>query len=268
VLLETLYSGFSGVVGVTLSALTFWLAFVFAKTVWFVAAPSAANRPAQWFAFIVAGLVVTLIFADSLRTRRDEMENIPLWLLREYLHMAPRALSQARRSAVRARGLVRIRVAECSDILADLASRSKAASKVEMAAQFPGIPWPSVLAQISYFEGVLVLRPDRSAVTLTVTLRFELRALLPRRAAPVDVPPEEPEVVPVSEPEKLTPHEVLGVSPRASISEIKVAYRKRVKECHPDRFAMMDATARKMAEQWTKALNAAYESLVTRRPGN
>jgi curved DNA-binding protein CbpA len=77
--------------------------------------------------------------------------------------------------------------------------------------------------------------------------------------------PAEPEPVSVDEPENLSPCEILGVGADASIAKIKVAYRNRVKQCHPDRFAGMDEDSRMLAEEWTKALNAAYESLVIRK---
>jgi curved DNA-binding protein CbpA len=71
--------------------------------------------------------------------------------------------------------------------------------------------------------------------------------------------------VPVNEPEKLGAYEILGLSATASLAEIKAAYRKRVKECHPDLFAGMDQPAKALAERWTKALNAAYAGLKSRR---
>ena len=51
------------------------------------------------------------------------------------------------------------------------------------------------------------------------------------------------------------------------VSGAKLAYRKRVKECHPDLFAGMDQNAQALAERWTKALNAAYSTLKPRRMG-
>ena len=50
----------------------------------------------------------------------------------------------------------------------------------------------------------------------------------------------------------------------ASLVEIKAAYRKRIKECHPDLFAGMDQRAMALAERWTRALNAAYSKLNPR----
>ncbi len=98
------------------------------------------------------------------------------------------------------------------------------------------------------------------------------RSALPARAGkerePARPGPEVPPPgVPVNDPEKLSAYEILGLPPSASVAEIKKAYRKRVKECHPDLFAGMDEQARVLAERWTTALNAAYATLNPRRRG-
>src|SRR5262249_53228446 len=80
-------------------------------------------------------------------------------------------------------------------------------------------------------------------------------------------PESAPDAVPVNEPEKLSAYEILGLSPSASLAEIKTAYRKRVRACHPDLFAGTDEQARALAERWTKALNAAYATLNPRQRG-
>jgi hypothetical protein len=57
---------------------------------------------------------------------------------------------------------------------------------------------------------------------------------------------------------------VLGLSPGASSNDIRVAYRRRIQEWHPDRFAagsLMQTTA----EDHTKELNEAYECLYKKR---
>ena len=123
-------------------------------------------------------------------------------------------------------------------------------------------------------DGVLFLGEDRARVTLMDPFRLRLRWMLgrqqrsgkgqePARPRPEPAPP----AVPVNEPEKLSAYEILGLSPSASVLQIKTAYRKRVKECHPDLFAGMDQPARDLAERWTKALNAAYATLKPRQRG-
>ena len=65
------------------------------------------------------------------------------------------------------------------------------------------------------------------------------KAREPARTSPE--PP--PGAVPVNDPEKLSAYEILGLSPLASAVEIKRAYRKRVKDCHPDLFAAAEQHA-------------------------
>jgi len=121
---------------------------------------------------------------------------------------------------------------------------------------------------------VLFLGEDASRVTLMEPFRLRLRWMLEREQSarrerePARPRPEPaPRAVPVNEPEKLSAYEILGVSPSASVLEIRMAYRKRVKECHPDLFAGMDQQAKALAERWTKALNAAYATLNPRHRG-
>ena len=126
---------------------------------------------------------------------------------------------------------------------------------------------------MSLLDGVLFLGEDGCRVTLMEPFRLRLRLILKREprerrwqepAPPSPEPP--PQAVLVNDPERLSAYEILGLSPSASLMEIKAAYRKRVKECHPDLFAGMDQQAKALAERWTRSLNAAYASLNPRHP--
>jgi len=64
------------------------------------------------------------------------------------------------------------------------------------------------------------------------------------------------------------PYVVLQLAPRATVQEIKSAFRKRMQEYHPDRVASLGIHLRAVAEEETKRINRAYELLLTERYRN
>jgi DnaJ domain len=162
-------------------------------------------------------------------------------------------------------------VAGCARALAYLARQNAAVNREDLIRHCPQLSWERLREQLSLLDGVLFLGEGAARVTLMEPFRLRLRWMLDREqsarseqepARPRPEPP--PRVLPVNEPEKLSAYEILGLSPSASMAEIKTAYRKRVKACHPDLFAGMDQQAKALAERWTKALNAAYATLNPR----
>ena len=63
----------------------------------------------------------------------------------------------------------------------------------------------------------------------------------------------------------MNPYEVLGLKPGASQDEIKSAYRKLIKQYHPDKF--IDNPLKNLAEEKMIEINEAYNSL-TKNSGN
>lgn len=57
-------------------------------------------------------------------------------------------------------------------------------------------------------------------------------------------------------------HDVLGVAADASVAEIKQAYRRLMKEHHPDRVAGLGEAEQAHAEERSKAINRAYAQLL------
>lgn len=57
-------------------------------------------------------------------------------------------------------------------------------------------------------------------------------------------------------------HEVLGVSPRASLDEVQVAYRECIGKYHPDKVASLGQELRDLAEAKSKEINRAYNEAL------
>jgi hypothetical protein len=60
------------------------------------------------------------------------------------------------------------------------------------------------------------------------------------------------------------PHEVLGISPRASVEEIQQAYRERMKQYHPDRVGRPGTREWVDAQKIAEAINHAKNELLKR----
>ena len=64
----------------------------------------------------------------------------------------------------------------------------------------------------------------------------------------------------------MNPYEILGVKPGASQDEIKSAYRKLIKQYHPDKF--IDNPLKNLAEEKMIQINEAYETLTKNSVNN
>lgn len=106
-------------------------------------------------------------------------------------------------------------------------------------------------------------------VVLLLVFAFLLyRAVLPhlgprKLKAPAPTPPK-----PAAKKEERVggklPHEVLGVARDASREAIQDAYKRLVREHHPDKKTHESVESRKRADDRTKEINRAYELLVKR----
>jgi hypothetical protein len=229
----------------------------------------ASLRPAPWLGLVALGLSAG-IFVRSMKSWQEDREirldPMGYWIIKDICSVGPRLMLEGLRQVRRCGEFGELNVAACAWALAYLAGQNAAVRWHDLMEHCPQLPGPRLREQLSLLDGVLFLGEDAARVTLMDPFRLRLRWMLAQEPArPKPEPP--PKAVPVNEPETLSPYEILGLSPSASMVEIKTAYRKRVKECHPDLFASMDQQAQALAERWTKALNAAYATLIPRHGG-
>lgn len=225
----------------------------------------------------LVAFALTAVFFGSLMKRRQEGQEIGLdpmgfWIIKDLISIGPRLILAGLRQVRCCGELGELNAPACAEALAYLARHDHAVTADDLLRHCPQLRWERLRAQLSLLDGVLFL--DGSRVTLMDPFRLRLRWMMgwdpgaAREREPARPRPEPPpQAAPVTEPEQLSPYEILGLSPLASLVEIKRAYRKRMKECHPDLFAGMDQQAQTLAERWAKALNHAYATLNPRHRG-
>lgn len=237
----------------------------------------AFRHPVRWLV-PVALCLTALFFARVMKVSRDRLElgldPMGIWIIQDICSFGPRLMLEGLRQVRRCGDLGELNVAACARALGYLAGQNAAVDWDELMRHFPQLSSERLREQLSLLHGVLFLGEDAARVILMEPFRIRLRSMLeqeppagtrPESARPR--PRQPPGAVPVTDPEKLSAYELLGLSPSASFMEIKAAYRKRVKECHPDLFVGMDQEARALAEKWTTALNGAYATLNPRHRG-
>ena len=237
----------------------------------------AFSRSVPWLVPVSLGLTAGF-FVRCIKGCQGErqlaLDPMGWWILKDLGSFGPRLILEGVRQLRCFEQLGELNVTACAQALGYLAEQDAAVSWEQLMRHCPQLSWPRLREQLVLLDGVLFLGDPADRVTLMDPLRVRLRWMLhreqrtaygpePARPRPEPAPP----AAPVNDPEKLSAYEILGLSASASAAQIKAAYRKRVKECHPDLFAGMDQQSKALAERWTKALNAAYATLNPRRRG-
>jgi len=64
---------------------------------------------------------------------------------------------------------------------------------------------------------------------------------------------------------KSSPHKTLGLGENATLEEIKIAYRNKMKQYHPDKVAHLGKELQDLARKKATEINRAYETLVKQK---
>ena len=78
-------------------------------------------------------------------------------------------------------------------------------------------------------------------------------------------PDPEPATAPPAEPGPPPWWEVLGISPEASVEEIRAAYRSQIAQYHPDKVATLGPEIREVAHRKSQQITEAYQQAVQAR---
>jgi hypothetical protein len=231
-----------------------------------------------WPALAAFGLTASF-YAHSMKSRPHELDlhldPMGFWIIKDICSIGPRLILGGLHQVRCCGQLGELNVAGCARALAYLAAQNAAVMWEDLIRHCPQLSPEHLREQLLLVDGVLFLGRDASRITLMEPFRLWLRSMLKQEQQTAEQgreptrprPEPPPETLPANDPEKLSAYEILGLSPSASLLEIKTAYRKRMKACHPDLFAGMDQHAKALAERWTKALNAAYSTLNPRQRG-
>lgn len=231
-------------------------------------------RSVAWLGLAAFGLTAGF-FARSMRHQQETTElgldPMGFWVVRDICSIGPRLMLEGLQQVRRCAELGELDVELCARALAYLAAQNAGVAWEQLIRHCPGLPSGRLKEYLLLLDGVLFLGEDASRVLLMEPFRLRLRSMLEREARsrreqePARPGPEvhRPGVI---DPKNLSAYEILGLSASASLGEIKKAYRRRMKECHPDLYAGMDEQTRALAEGWAKALNMAYASLNPRGP--
>jgi hypothetical protein len=196
-----------------------------------------------------------------------EMIGAAARIITDWLFSGPQLAAVALEFGGRSIRLLRTDVAWAADVLALLAATDSRVSFREICDRIPGLNPVRIFPQFHNITGVVFVTADPAGLSLTSEFRDELRAVL-GTAEPFGEPEMETADDDDSSSVQNWAFRVLDLAPSASIDEVKAAYRRLMKEHHPDRVAKLSEDLRAFAEEKTKEINQAYDQIVREHARN
>jgi hypothetical protein len=235
----------------------------------------------QSWLVVASALFLALLFIANATTDREYLGRLPkvTWsaqspaamfdaagkIITDLLFTGPRLVVSTPRLLRRIFRLERFDFRIGSEILALLASRDSRVSFREICDQIAGVNPVGIFPQFRYLEGVVFLTKDPAGLSLTDELRSEIRAVVGSVEAGHAGPNSNAEQDLGFDSDvhsgRLNSYEVLGIGPSATLQDARAAYRRLMKEHHPDRLAGLGDELRELAEEHAKEINRAYEDI-------
>jgi hypothetical protein len=203
-----------------------------------------------WLAGVV-GSLVSLLGNASASAR----------MITDILLTGPRLMVACGRALQRALLLKRADLQTLLSALKFLARKTSPVSVVDLSTSLQGKRSSEILSELVALDAVIHTRRDPPTIVLDPDLREQLQNMLFIDSMPDTEQSSEPKPVTTPSTDDAL-FELLGLSPSASLEEVKAAFRRKMKECHPDVFAGRSDDARRIAEEKTKNIIAAYEKLL------
>jgi hypothetical protein len=244
---------------------------------------------------VISGCFLALLFVEHARVSRDYWADYPAphqgrwsvlayagvtWsfvallanagtsarMIADILLTGPRLMGACVRAVRRSLLLARADLQTLASAFRILAGSTSPIAVADLCAGVAGRGASGLLSQLTTLGALIFTRREPLRVILEPELREQLRTMLFAEAAPNPEHGSEPERA-AAAPADEALFEVLGLSPTASLNELRAAYRKKMKQWHPDVFAGPSEEARHIAEEKTKEIIAAYQELLTRYRG-
>ncbi len=179
----------------------------------------------------------------------------------DLLLSGPRLIMAAGRALRRCHRLFFVDLRRLALGVSSLASRTSPASLSDLVAESPHSSPEGVLTDLLALQAVILLRPNPPLITLDPDLREEILHRFGRAVPEAESDRKSPPVGTGPDAALLA---LFGLPPSASRDDLRTAFRKTMKQCHPDLFSGASETVRQAAEQKTQELLAAYETLLER----
>jgi hypothetical protein len=230
------------------------------------------GRPTHQFLLITAAIVVALLFITFFLKGRDDREKPFAFkrkgllqsiatILVDVIYVAPQLFKLALDFLNKSIRLALIDRGVCASVLAVLAEHPGRVSYSSIANALSLERPVRTFRQVSLIDGVVVLTSEPYGLSLTADLREEISRFTGQGSSSEG---SETVVEPEEDDEFVWCCRILNINSTAGLQEARKAYRKLIKENHPDLVYGLGPELEHIAAEKSKEINKAYDTFVRR----